>query len=105
MLPRARNVSLSTHKFPKYLNSHSFRWFWPYCLAFHQFLGAFAKLRKVTLSFVMSVRLSVRPSFRMEQLGTHWTDVHDIRYLGVFRKSVEKIQVSSTSDKNYGYFT
>jgi hypothetical protein len=31
------------------------------------FLGAFAKLRKATISFVMSVR----PSVRMEQLGFH----------------------------------
>ena len=34
------------------------------------FLGAFAKLRKATISFVLSVRLSVR----MEQLGSHWTE-------------------------------
>jgi len=27
----------------------------------HRFLGAFAKLRKATISFVMTVRLSVRP--------------------------------------------
>jgi len=31
------------------------------------FLGAFAKLRKVTVSFIMSVRLSAR----MEKLGSH----------------------------------
>jgi len=37
------------------------------------FLGAFAKLRKVTISFVMSVR----PSARME-LGSHRTDFHKI---------------------------
>jgi hypothetical protein len=36
-------------------------------LSFVEFvLGAFAKLRKATLSFVLSVR--------MEQLGSHWTD-------------------------------
>jgi len=35
-------------------------------------LGAFAKLRKATISFVMSVRLSLCPSIRMEQLGFHW---------------------------------
>jgi len=34
------------------------------------FLGTFANFRKTTLSFVMSVRLSVR----MEQLGSQWTD-------------------------------
>ena len=38
------------------------------------FLGAFAKLRKVTISFVMFFCLSVR----MEQLGFHWTDSHEI---------------------------
>ena len=35
-----------------------------------KFLGAFAKLQKVTMSFVMSVC----PSVRMEQLGSHWTN-------------------------------
>jgi len=48
---------------------------------------------------------SVRPSVRMEQLGSHWTDFLTIWYLGIFRKSVEKIQVSLKSDKNSGYFT
>ena len=65
------------------------------------FLGAFAKLQKATISFVMAVHLSVR----MEQLGSHWTDFHEILYLRIFRKSVEKIQVSLKSDKNKGYFT
>jgi hypothetical protein len=36
----------------------------------HQILGAFAKLRKTTISFVLSVRLSVL----IEQLGSHWKD-------------------------------
>jgi hypothetical protein len=38
------------------------------------FLGAFAKLRKATISGVMSFR----PSVRMEQLGFHWMDFHEI---------------------------
>jgi hypothetical protein len=39
------------------------------------FLGAFSKLRKAAISFVISVRpLSVR----MEQLGSHCTDFHEI---------------------------
>jgi hypothetical protein len=59
-------------------------------------LGAFAKLRKATISFVMSVR----PSVSMEQLGSHWTDFHEIRYLRIFRNFVQKIQVSLKSDKN-----
>ena len=37
-------------------------------------LGAFAKLRKATITFVVSVCLSVR----MEQLGSHWTYFHKI---------------------------
>ena len=36
----------------------------------NRFLGAFAKLRKARISVVMSVC----PSVRMEQLGSHWTD-------------------------------
>ena len=50
----------------------------------HSFLGAFTKLRNATVSFVMSVRTSVRPSARMEQLGCHWTDFDEIWYLGFF---------------------
>jgi hypothetical protein len=36
--------------------------------------GGFAKLRKAALGFVMFVR----PSDRLEQLGSHWTDFHEI---------------------------
>ena len=32
-------------------------------------------------------------------------DFHEIWYMNVFRKSVQKIQVSFKSDKNNGYFT
>jgi len=42
-------------------------------------------------------------SARMEQLA-HWTDFHEIWYLSIFRKYVEKIQVSLKSDKLNGYF-
>jgi hypothetical protein len=41
----------------------------------------------------------------MEQLGSHWTDFHEIWYLSIFRKSVKKIRVSLILDKNNGYFT
>jgi len=34
-------------------------------------LGAFAKLQRATISFVMSVGPSVPPSVHMEQLGSH----------------------------------
>ena len=43
-------------------------------LRYIPFLGAFAKLRKVTSSFVMSVR----PSVRMEQLGPNFMGFHEI---------------------------
>ena len=51
------------------------------------------------LGLIRHVRLSVR----MEQLGSHRTDFHEILYLRIFRKSVEKIKVSLNSDKNKGY--
>jgi hypothetical protein len=60
------------------------------------FLVAFAKLRKATLSFVMSVR----PPARMESVGPHWTVFHEIWYPSIFRNSVQKIKVSLKSGKN-----
>ena len=79
-------------------------------------LGAFARSRKATVSFFVSVCLSsvclssvclssVCLSVRTEQLLPHWTDIHEIWYLRVFQKSVEQIEVSMKSDKNAGYFT
>jgi hypothetical protein len=45
------------------------------CLKVHTtILGAFAKLRKATVSFIMSVC----PSVAMEQLDSHWTDFHEM---------------------------
>jgi hypothetical protein len=49
--------------------------------------------------------MSVRPSVRMEQLGFHKTYFPEILYLSIFRKSVEKIQVSFKSYKKNSYFT
>jgi hypothetical protein len=53
-------------------------------------LGAFAKFRKATISYVMcarmSVRLSVRLSVHMEQIGSHWTDFHVICYFTIFER-------------------
>jgi hypothetical protein len=60
-------------------------------------LGAFAKLRKATLSFVMFACLSVRMEKTTRLLCTYF---HDSRYLKIFQKPVEKIQVSLTR-KNY----
>jgi hypothetical protein len=38
----------------------------------------------------------------MEQLGSHWTDFDEALYLILFRKSVEKIQISLKSEKITG---
>jgi hypothetical protein len=69
-------------------------------------LGAFVKLRKAIVSFVVSVRLSlfVRPSAwnNSASIGTYF---HEIWYLSIFRKSVGKIQVSFKCDENNGYST
>ena len=54
------------------------------------FLLSFSRVRKISESFAMSVRMSIRPPFRMEQLGSHWTDLNEIWYFSIFRKSVEK---------------
>jgi len=57
------------------------------------------------VSSCLSVWPFVLPSVRMEQLGCHWTDFHEIWYLSIFRKSIQKIQGSLKSDKKNGYFT
>jgi len=44
--------------------------------------------------------MSVRPSVRMEKLGSHWTDLREIWHLNIFRQSVQKVQVPLKSDKN-----
>ena len=64
-------------------------------------LVEFAKLRKGTLSFVTSVCRSVHPSARM-LLSSCSTNFHKIWYLSIFRKSVEKIQVSLKSKRIMG---
>jgi hypothetical protein len=54
----------------------------------HSIFGAFAKLRKASISF----GISVRPSVRVEKLGSNLTDFRKILYLNIFRKTFEKIQ-------------
>jgi len=61
-------------------------------------LGAFIKLRKATINFTMCYP---HETTRL----TQWEDFHAVWYLGIFRKSVEKIQVSLKSDKNKGHLT
>ena len=64
-------------------------------------LGTFPKLRWVSC---LSACLSVSPSVHMEQLGSHWTNFHETLYLSICRKTVQKSEVSSQSDKMKGYF-
>jgi hypothetical protein len=40
----------------------------------------------------------------MEKFGSNWVDFHEILYESIFLKSVYKIQGSSKSEKNDGYF-
>jgi hypothetical protein len=69
------------------------------------FLEAFEKLRKSTFRFVRLFNCpSVRP-VRIEQLGSHSTDFHEIWYLCTFSKHLEKIQVSLKYDNNGSQFT
>jgi len=61
---------------------------------------------KTTIIFVMSVSLFDRPSIRPHGTTRFPVDgINEIWYLSIFGKYVVKIQVSSKSDKNNGYFT
>jgi len=62
------------------------------------YLGGFAKLQKVTISFVMSVSLHGTTQLPLERFS--WNLI-----LEYFWKSVIKIQVSLKSDRNNRYLT
>jgi len=79
---------------PKY-NYHYMKWFME-----HEFIAPYifrcvSKIRWVTISFIMSVR----PSVRMERLDSHTTDCHEIWYSRIVRKTIQKIQFSLKFDK------
>ena len=76
---------------------------WHTCnrLALFSLLGAFVKLRKASISFVMFIFCP--PAWK--QFGSHWTDFHEVSYFIIWRKSVEGVQFSLNTDKNNGYFT
>jgi len=69
-------VSLSLHLFIFLNSSHVYSFVLAYFETF--LLGVFAKLQKVTFSFVMSVHLffSLCLSHCREQHGSHWLDFH-----------------------------
>jgi hypothetical protein len=58
-----------------------------------------SKIAKITVSFTIPV---VRLSVGMEEIGSLWIEFHKSLYSSIFRKYVEKIQVSLKSDKNKG---
>ena len=62
--------------------------------------GVLAKLLKAIISFVTSVCPSFRRSVRMKELGSHWTDCHEIWYIMIINTLWLKIQVLLKSDKN-----
>ena len=63
------------------------------------FLGAFARLQKSDYQ-LRHARLSVYTSVSMEKLGSHWADFQEILHWSIFRKTLEKLQVSLKSDRN-----
>jgi hypothetical protein len=70
--PRSKNELDEKDPF---VNRNNARWISTLVVCFYfPLLSAFAKLRKTTITFVMSVC----PSVRKEQLGSHWTDLHKI---------------------------
>jgi len=68
-------------------------------------LGSFAKLRKATIIFIISVCLSACPSVHMEQLGSQSTDIHEILYMSIFRKYVDIFVFSFKTHMIDGYIT
>ena len=52
---------------------------------------------------LVSSCLSVRPSLRIEQLGSHWTDFHEIWYLSIFRKLPRKFTLTRITGTLHGY--
>ena len=61
------------------------------------------RVRRITKSGCSLCR--VCPSLRMEQLGSHWTNFHEIWYLNIVRNTVENNQVTLKLNKNNRYFT
>jgi hypothetical protein len=68
-------------------------------------LSTSSKFLKLPISFIIPFFLSAYPSVRMEKIGSHWTDFHEILYLSPFKDSVETIKFSLNSDRNNVYFT
>ena len=68
----------------------------------HFLLGVFAELRKATVSFVMSVCLSVsvRLTTSMLQLGSHWTDFYQILNSSIFENMSKNFKFNNNNNNN-----
>ena len=79
---------------------------WYSCSRLRFSWGAFAKLRKATISFAMSVCLSVRPSFCLR--GPTWLQVNGFSWRSIFEYFSKMCLENSClikCDKNDGYLT
>jgi hypothetical protein len=56
------------------------------------FTHNFRRVRKIAKSYYY-LRLSIRLSARMEQLGRNWTDFYEILYLSIFFNLWRKFMV------------
>ena len=67
----------------------------------------FRGFRKISKSdyWHRHIGLCDRFCVRMEHLGWHWRDFHEIWYLNIFRKFPEKLHVWLRSGNNNAYFT
>jgi hypothetical protein len=61
-------------------------------------IGRYGFMRTATVSFLMAVR----PSVRMQQVGSHWTDFYENFYLRILLTFLENVQIPPKSDKNNG---
>ena len=68
----------------------------------------YKRVRKITINYILlhHVPLSFFLSFHLprEQIGYHRTDLHEIWYWIILRKSVKKIEVTFRYNKNNRYF-
>jgi hypothetical protein len=98
-------TSLPPNRDTRFLKSQP-NWVFPpaFCLqrVKNLFLDALADLQKANISFFKC--LSVCQCARMEQLGSQWTDFHEILYLSIFRKYLEVINFSLKYGQNGGCF-
>ena len=69
------------------------------------FFARMQNFKKATNTCIMPVCLSVCLSVCSPELSFHRADFHEVWYLSIFWKSVEKIQVSLNSYKNNCHFT